>query len=50
MTAPPEAPTSPLTCNHPGCGLPMVEMVYQHRPEGMSVYEPKCRDHRVVKP
>lgn len=41
-------PVSPLACVEPRCGLPMVEMVYRHRPDGMSVYEPRCRDHRTV--
>lgn len=43
-------PVSPLTCVVVGCGLPMVEMVYRWRPDGMSVYEPRCRDHRAVTP
>lgn len=41
-------PVTPLVCVVPKCGLPMVEMVYRHRPDGMSVYEPRCRDHKDV--
>lgn len=40
------APVAPIVCVVVGCDLPMVAMVYQWRPHGLSVYEPRCRDHQ----
>lgn len=43
-----EVPVPPILCVRVGCGLPMVAMVYQWRPDGLSVYEARCRDHQSV--
>lgn len=38
-------PHPPLRCAVTGCGLEYTAMVYVWRPEGQSVFQPRCRDH-----
>jgi hypothetical protein len=38
-------PHPPMLCSVPGCGLECTAMVYKWRPDGQSVYQPRCRDH-----
>lgn len=43
---PPFRYTPPVIDRTCDCGAAAVAMVYRWRPDGLSVFEPKCRDHK----